>query len=183
MNAVPVVKQSAIINPKEVLDAKHVKAYDEYPEIVTDVNHPECQIQQNGIDCRLAEVHVAAGSTDFYVVKEAQRRCDYHPVPMNNDDTYYFEPGKQYACDFFEEISIPAGAMAYLFMRSSLNRYSGVFLTGLYDAGFKGRIGGIFRPSVPTRIQHGFRMAQVVFFYADSFRNYDGQYQGQHRQV
>ena len=169
----------AIVNPKHILEIGAVKPAEGYPDIITDIKDPNCALQQNGIDLRLADAAVAAGSTSFFVDKKKDVRCDYHAIPINSDSTFLFQPGKQYAVDFMENIDVPKDMAAYLFLRSSVNRYSGVFMTGLYDAGFRGRLGGIFRPFISTRIEAGFRLAQVVFFYADSNRPYSGQYQDQ----
>lgn len=179
MKKVEVDIPAPVVNPKDIFDMGAVRPFDEFPAINIDIDHPDCALQQNGIDLRLAEVYVAAGSTSFRVDKTQDNRCSYHPIPLNNDNSFYFEVGKQYSVDFMEWIEVPKDMMAYVFVRSSVNRYSGNVVTGLWDQQFKGRLGAIFRPSVPTRMEYGFRMAQVVFFYADGYRPYTGQYLNQ----
>lgn len=173
----------AIVNPKWILDEGYVKPFEGNPDIVTDPNDGECALQQNGIDLRLDTVQVADGATRFSLHKKKDTRCSYHPLEPNADNDFLFFPGKQYAVDCMEWVEIPQGTAAYIFMRSSVNRYSGMFLTALWDAGFRGRTGGIFRPYVPTTVERGCRMAQIVFFRADSYRPYEGQYQDQKTQV
>lgn len=173
----------AIVNPKWILDSGYVRPHEGRPEIITDPDDGECALQQNGIDLRLDEVYVADGATQFSLHKKRDHRCRYLKLEPSAENDFLFFPGKQYAWDFFEAVEIPEGTAAYLFVRSSINRYSGIFLSGLYDSGFRGRIGGIFRPYLPTTIERGCRMAQIVFFKADSYRTYDGQYQDQKAQV
>lgn len=170
---------ATIVNPKHILEIGAVRPAEGFPGIITDTADPNCALQQNGIDLRLASVAIAAGGTSFFVDKRRDVRCEYHEIPINNDNTFAFRVGQQYSVDFMEWIEVPKDMAAYMFLRSSVNRFSGTVFTGLWDAGFKGRLGGIYRPSVLTRIEYGFRMAQIVFFYSDSHRMYEGQYQNQ----
>lgn len=173
----------AVVNPKDILDMGAIYPIEGQPAIITDIDDPECQLQQNGIDLRLDEVSVAVGTTDFFIDKEAQDRCSYETVHRDERGVYLLEPPNQYGMDFQEWVKVPDNMLAYLFVRSSVNRYSGSFLVGNYDSGFQGRVGGIFRPSVPTRFERGFRIAQIVFFRAEPHRTYSGQYQNQEKQV
>lgn len=172
-----------VVNPKWILDEGYVRPFEGNPEIITDSNDGECALQQNGIDLRLDTVQVADGATRFSLYKKKDTRCTYYPLEPNADNDFLFFPGKQYAIDCMEWVEIPMGLSAYVFVRSSLNRYSGTFLTGYWDSGFKGRLGGIFRPYLPTTIEKGCRIAQIVFFRSDPARPYEGQYQNQQTQV
>lgn len=173
----------AIVNPKWILDKGYVKPFEGCTPIITDPNDEECALQQNGIDLRLDTVQVSDGVTTFSRYKKTDTRCKYHKLEPDADGNFLLFPGKQYALDCMEWTEIPQGTAAYIFVRSSVNRYAGIFLTGLWDAGFRGRTGGIFRPYVPTTIERGVRIAQIVFFRADSHRPYEGQYQDQKTQV
>jgi len=177
------IPQSAIVNPKHILDLGAVKPYEGRPSIVINPNDDECALQQNGIDLRLDEIQEAVGSTTFTLHKKGDIRCNYFKLEPDAKGMFRMYPGKQYALDCFETIDVPGGMAAYIFARSSINRYSGIFLCSLWDSGFRGRLGGIFRPYVPTFIERGCRVAQIVFFTADSHRQYDGQYQDQKGQV
>jgi deoxycytidine triphosphate deaminase len=173
----------AIVNPREILDQGYVRPFEGNPDIITDSADEECALQQNGIDLRLDTVQVADGATRFSLYKKKDTRCTYYPLEPNADNDFLFFPGKQYAVDFFEEVEIPVGLSAYVFVRSSINRYSGMLLTGYWDSGFKGRLGGVFRPYLPTTIERGCRMAQIVFYRSDSAKLYKGQYQNQKTQI
>lgn len=177
------VNRAAIINPSEALDRGWVRPYEDRPAIIVDPEDPECALQQNGIDLRVDEVSAADGHTVFTLNKEKDRRCNYFPLETDENDCFLFLPGRQYGVDFMEWIEVPENTCAYIFMRSSINRYSGMFFSALWDSGFRGRLGGIFRPYIGTHFQRGCRMAQVVFLRSDCHRLYDGQYQDQQRQV
>jgi dUTP pyrophosphatase len=177
------ISQSAIVNPKHILDLGAVKPYEGRPSIIIDPKDDECALQQNGIDLRLDEVQVADGATIFTLHKKGDIRCKYHKLEPDAEGMFGMYPGHQYALDCFEEVNVPKGMAAYIFVRSSINRYAGIFLCALWDSGFRGRLGGIFRPYIPTFIERGCRIAQIVFFTADSYRQYEGQYQDQKGQV
>ncbi len=184
----------AVVNPREILDMGAVKPIEGASPIIIDPEDGECQLQQNGIDLRLDSVSVVkrGASSIFTRYKLHDKQCVYEEVPLQGVDMnmeplpvmlYTLQAGRQHAMDFMEEIDVPENMSAYLFVRSSINRYSGSFLTGYWDSGFRGRLGGIYRPSVNTYIDRGCRVAQVVFFRSDSARLYDGQYQDQGKQV
>jgi deoxycytidine triphosphate deaminase len=179
----PDIPETAIINPKKILEMGIVKHLEGRPPIISDPKDGECALQQNGIDLRLDEVQVAEGTTSFTLYKKQDTRCKYSKIDLNDDNVFHLYPTKQYAFDCYEEVDIPKNMGAYIFARSSINRYSGIFLCSWWDSGFRGRLGGIFRPYIPTFIERGCRIAQIVFFSTDSYRQYEGQYQNQKRQV
>lgn len=175
---------SAVVNPGEILEMGAVRPFEGRPAIVTDTNNDQCQIQQNGIDLRLDEVqYIQGGRTSFTLNKENDERCRYTGYCPDENNMFTFYPNQQYALDFMEWVEVPEDMSAYIFVRSSINRYSGVLMTGYWDSGFSGRLGSILRPFVETRIQKGVRVAQIVFFRSDPARLYDGQYKGQTKQA
>lgn len=176
-------KRGAVVSPMEILERKIVRPVEDFPEIVTDLDDPECQIQQNGLDLRLADAAIAVGHTKFTLDKNYEERCNYSPVAMDQEGCFTFAAGRMYAIDFMEWVQVPTDMCAYVFVRSSMNRYSGSFITGLWDSGFRGRLGGVFRPQIHTAIEQGVRMAQIVFLRAEPYRLYEGQYQDQKKQV
>lgn len=176
---------SVAINPGEILEMGAVRPFKGRPAIITDINDDQCQIQQNGIDLRLDEVQYAKGQTILSLDKNVREevRCEFEELQPDSDDYFTLYEGTKYAFDFMEWIEVPENMCAYLFVRSSINRYSGDFMTGLWDSSFRGRLGGIFRPDTNVVIPKGYRVAQVVFLRADSYRPYDGQFQDQERQA
>jgi len=173
------VQSGAIINPSIVLREGWVRPFEGNPVIITDLNDGECALQQNGIDLRLDSIDIAEGGSIFTLYKKSDQHCKYYNLESDATNNFTFFPGHQYGINFMEWVEVPERTCAYIFMRSSINRYSGTFFSALWDSGFKGRLGGVFRPSVTTIIERGYRIAQIVFFKSDSHRLYDGQYQGQ----
>jgi deoxycytidine triphosphate deaminase len=179
--AIPYMMQAAVVNPMEIIDRKIVTPFESFPEIVIDTNNTQCQIQQNGIDLRFADAKIALGVTTFSTQEGKTLKCSYNDIPMIDDTSKYlcFSKGEMYSMTFMEYAEIPEGMMAMICVRSSINRFSGTILSGLYDSGFRGQIAAIYRPSIDTKVEVGYRMAQIVFFRADSYRLYAGQYQDQ----
>lgn len=173
------VESAAIVNPFIVLKEGWISPFEGNPAIIIDANDDECALQQNGIDLRLDSVDVAEGGSIFTLYKKGDQRCKYYNLEPDASGNFTFFPGRQYGINFMEWIEVPERMCAYIFMRSSINRYSGTFFSALWDAGFRGRLGGVFRPTVTTIIERGYRIAQIVFFKSDSYRLYDGQYQDQ----
>jgi deoxycytidine triphosphate deaminase len=166
----------AIVNPKEVLE-KGIIYVESGPTIIVDEENPENQCQQVGIDLRLAKAFKIVGPVEFSVSKKTTKPNLIEIAPVNG--YYYFESGEQYAIDFIEDVRVPADMAALVINRSTVNRFSGTVTSGVYDPGFqsKGGCGAIFRPTYSTKIEQGFRMAQIVFYRASSASLYSGQYQ------
>ena len=79
-----------------------------------------------------------------------------------------------------ESVFVPSELVGRLNIRSSFSR-KGVFCTsGLWDSGFKGRLGcSLYNLSDDTiTIPKGERIAQIFFLVARSASMYNGQYQG-----
>jgi deoxycytidine triphosphate deaminase len=165
----------AIINPKEILEKKIVYTTKDSPEI--NLSGTENQCQQHGIDLRLAKAYKIVGAVEFYTSKKS-----FKPDLIElstTDNCYLFRAGEQYSLDFYEDVDVPEGLAALIINRSTINRYSGVISSGLFDNGYKskGGCGAVFRPSLDTKIEIGFRMAQIVFYTAQSASLYEGSYQ------
>lgn len=163
--------KKGIISPKEILEKKIVYTAPGAPEI--DIKE---QMQQVGIDLRLARAQLVKGIARF--TKGATDKPLFHDLQVSNG-CYLFKAGEQYSLDFYEDVSVPEDMAAQIINRSSINRHSGVITSGVYDPGFrsKGGCGAMFRPTIDTTIEVGFRVAQIVFFSAESATLYDGQYQ------
>lgn len=166
----------AIVNPLEVLEKKVV-----YSTNPIQTAGDENQIQQVGIDLRLAKAYRIVGPAEFYVSKSIRGKSIKPDLLEMSPDggCFMFKAGKQYALDFFEDVDVPENMAGLVTHRSTFNRFSGSIMSGWYDPGFKsqGGCGAIFRPVLDTKVEIGFRMAQVVFYSAESASLYSGQYQ------
>jgi deoxycytidine triphosphate deaminase len=167
--------KTAIINPLEVLERKVVYTIDSAPAIFT--TGPESQIQQVGIDLRLAKAYRVHGPVEFYTSKKSVKP-ELTELQLT-ENCYLFKAGHQYSIDFLEDVNVPEDMAGIVWHRSTFNRFSGNLMSGWFDPGFKsqGGCGAVFRPSLDTVVELGFRMAQVVFYSASSASLYSGQYQ------
>ncbi len=166
-----------IINPQLIIDQNIIVPAEGEPEMVVNLEDPECQLQQNGIDLRLSSACEIDAHVRFSLHKKSDEKPRFWPVKPDADDFYTFSAKRFYSIDFMEYINpIPADMSATIVVRSSINRYSGMITTGWWDAGFEGRLGAVFRPDLYTEIQRGVRMCQIIFFPSDSARLYQGQY-------
>ena len=164
------------VNPKLILDKQYVKPAPGAPPI--ELEGDNNQLQQSGIDLRLARVEKVVGSAELYVNKNNDTRPTYAELQVV-DNCYLFQPGEQYSLTFMEDVEIPGDMCASIIHRSTINRGVGTIFSALFDGGFKskGGCGATFRPLVPTKIEIGTRLAQIVFETAETASLYDGQYQ------
>ena len=98
-------------------------------------------------------------------------------LELKNDE-YILEPFKTFDILFNEYVKIPKDMCALIITRSSLNRMGAFVLSGVYDSGFENKIGCILRThSTKIITEKDTRIAQIVFFKADSDSLYNGKYQ------
>jgi len=150
-----------LINPQQIIDQGILKG-------------ENFKCQQNGIDLTVKEIKEIGMSGGL--LKEATILPNYYPISLDQDDCYHLKPGA-YAIEFEQNIEIPNNMEALVIHRSSLNRMGASIISGLYDSGFKNQIGAVLRVSVPIYIEKGSRVAQIIFFEAESASLYSGQYQ------
>lgn len=165
---------TAIINPALVLDEGVVFTAEDIPEI-----DREEQLQQVGVDLRLAKASRVVGSAHLTLDKSQTKKPDIIPLQVNNN-SYLFKAGQLYSIDFMEDVNVPDNMAGIVKHRSTINRTIGTIESGVYDPGFRsaGGCGAVFRPNCDVVIEIGFRCAQIMFFSATSANLYDGQYQG-----
>lgn len=144
-------------------------------------NYDEAAIQPNALDITIDSVSHFPRPDDVYpefvLRKEgsAEKRFKATLEPINNV-LFDLVPG-QYEFESDTTVELPKGVCGWLVARSTLNR-NGIFIvSGLYDAGFKGRVGGTIYVPVWSHFEKGARVAQLITARADTIHLYDGQYQ------
>lgn len=179
----PNIPQSAVISPKEALELGLIAFPDSIPP-----EEYENYIQQNGIDVT-CDTLVELEKSNFILLKDGVARhrdtkeagkgefavegVDRPVVCFELDHSVYYNFGSNF------KIDVKEGYMATLTVRSSLNRNAVLVTSGVWDTGYRGTVGGtIHNQAGITHIEVGARVAQIVFFRADSAKLYDGQYQG-----
>lgn len=96
-----------------------------------------------------------------------------------SEQGWILQPRSFYQFDTIHDVEIGEGEMGWLIARSSLVRNGLLVSSGVYDSGFRGRVGGVIQnPSdQEVFIERGARVAQLVLTKAESIKKYDGQYQ------
>lgn len=163
-----------VINPQYIIDEKILSSFHEWYPL------SEEQIQANGIDVRIKSVQQLGG--DFTLSRYPFKKYDFNfektELFIDDDGFFKFECAVPYSIECFESVKIPKNVAAMVYGRSSLNR-RGIFIrSSFYDSGFSNTIGFTLYPWIDCKIQIQARVAQIVFFRADSKDLYNGQYQG-----
>jgi deoxycytidine triphosphate deaminase len=162
-------------------------------QIVNGVEHPDKQIQQQGVDLRIFSVYSVGGPAGFIPANGKTITPEHERVPISFADgnvvkyipagTKYWalEPG-YYEIEFMEGCNIPSNATLHLKTRSSLVRCGAQVFSGQFDAGFKTDfMGGFLQVNLPIYIERGARVAQALVFESadvDQEHMYNGQWQG-----
>lgn len=159
------------------------------------ITHPKCKtlddwkhyefISPNAIDFTLDQLFSFRDTNIFAISEQGKQMRGTSVVQPVSDrrsglDYYIIEPYKSYDALSDVYVNVPEGAAAHLIIRSTFNR-NGLFLTaGLYDDSFSGHIGfALHNKSGQANITPGTRIGQIMFFEADSYGSYQGQWNHQ----
>jgi len=153
-----------VINPKTAVENKWV-----YPV-------ESSQIQPNGVDLRLNRVF-QVGSGVLEVRKSGIQKHSFENIELiPQEDFFFLKRGHVYLFEMIESVYIPEGVCAMIFSRSTFNRNGIIIRSCLFDSGFKNVVGASVYPMTNLRIERGSRVAQIVFFKAENYGLYNGQY-------
>lgn len=141
--------------------------------------------QPNAIDIRLYELNEFNYESTLIIDDEDSGGTKHRGVQavnaqehINGRNYFHLRHGDAYQFETTLEVAIPFGYVGWIVPRSSLARNGVHVFSGLYDAGFKGGIGGgILNIGGATKIQYGARIAQFVMAEAETVYEYNGQYQ------
>ena len=168
-----------VLNPRKAFEEGLVKGIEGFPAF-----DPEKQIQQAGIDIRVAKIFTV--HTNIVSISETEKpKFDqiYRELYPDARGMIRLEPGKAYSVDSMEYVKIPHDMSALVVHRSTFNRI-GVLITGAnYDPGFEGNIGVTMYVHNLIEIAIGTRIAQILFIKTDAANNYHGTYQKQKSHV
>jgi deoxycytidine triphosphate deaminase len=144
------------------------------------------QLQPNGIDLRLKKGIKLPIHKAFKLLHDDTQHLDWY-IPEGSYCkecfSVLFERGKPYLIETFEYVKIPPNVVAIVYGRSSLNRNGILARSSLYDSGFEDYVGFTLYPWVPFEAHIGVRIAQIVFYSAESRGLYAGQYGIENKQV
>ena len=133
-------------------------------------------IQPNAVDVRLDKVfrHMG-GQFELYEDGTKVHRQTKEITPSDTN-CFYLPPGSyEFICE--NEVEMGPEEAGFILSRSTLIRNGCNIITGLYDAGYKGLIGGQLNiQSGWAKIQRGARIGQFIIFKAETLHQYDGDY-------
>ncbi len=138
------------------------------PPLIEDLRDPEVQIQMNGVDLTLAEVH-AFGSdgppvrVDFD--NSARRLPETVPLEERREGGWRLAPGAWWI-RYREVVHIPPDVFAIGRTRSSLLRGGAQVGTAVWDSGYSGRSGSLLTVHHPAGLELApdARVMQLLFF-------------------
>jgi dUTP pyrophosphatase len=152
------------------------------PPLVAGWSDLEQQLQPNGFDLTVAELHQHRGCGTIGVTNEKRVLPELEPLSAGTDGFFDLAPGI-YHIVYGEVVSLPNDVMALARPRSSLNRSGVTIHTAVWDAGYSGRSTSLLSVLNPQgfRLELGARVLQLVFFglSAEAAEGYRGIYQGE----
>jgi dUTP pyrophosphatase len=152
------------------------------PPLVEKMKDSALQVQPNGIELTLKEVHLldGKGAVDF----DNSKRIIPDTIPLEFSQSGWIELGKgSYKILFNEIVNIPKDVAALATPRSSLIRCGATLETAVWDAGYRGRsecLLVVFNKD-GIRLQKDARVIQLVFYSMESAvdKGYSGRYQNE----
>ncbi len=152
------------------------------PGLVEDFADLDLQLQQNGFDFRLAEVHRFLGGGTIAIDNSGRVLPDIEAIEPDASGFWHLESGA-YHIVYEETVNLPKHLMAFGRPRSSLTRSGAAIHTAVWDAGYSGRSTSLMTVANPAgfSVQRGARVMQLVFMTlsAEVESGYDGIYQGE----
>jgi deoxycytidine triphosphate deaminase len=155
-----------ILNPRKMVEIG----------AVTEMKDPKIQIQPNGVDLRIGMLMEVMSSPRAVLDFDNSRRT-YPAYRVIALPTLVAEG--TYLVQYAETVTIPPNIMAQVIMRSSLQRMGARLFSSVYDSGYTGKGVGLFVLSQPIYIHEDARVGQIVFFDAESSKEYDGIHKGE----
>jgi len=145
----------------------------------------EDTIQPNGIDLTISTIQTPQLPDKIVISQKILPSfIEYLPTEVVNGCPAWLlspEESPYFLINCDQMVSIPSDVIGLIIKRSTLNRTGTIIQSGLYDSGFRGRVGFTVIPTVPIYVFPGSRLAQFVFMTSDEavHRLYDGSYQNQ----
>lgn len=144
-------------------------------KVITSPNRPfdDNQIQQNGVDCRVAQIRKISPNGVLDVPGD---KPDMHDLQTDPEGYYYLQPLVAYSILCHEYIHMPWHLGGEIIIRSTFNR-NGVFgRSSWYDPGFRNFGGLTIYPFVHTRIKIHERIGQLICHHGQPANLYGGDY-------
>lgn len=138
-------------------------------------NVQEGDSQPNAVDLRLDKVFKILPNT-FEITNEYKKHRGSEEILPDEEGFFNLEVGS-YEVTFNNDVSIFEGECGWTVIRSTLLRNGCTLFSGIFDAGFFGKIGSVLHVNVgPLKIKKDTRVAQFVLFDAETLHLYNGSY-------
>lgn len=147
---------------------------------------PKC-IQMNAVDIRVSELRriddyehpYSDYHNQLFEISDEHtvHKMKSQPIPTNDEGYWVIDRGAyEFTSPHF--VTVPSGYCGYLITRSSFNRNGIFIISGLYDSGFKGHVGGtLYNFGGRIKMKQGVRLCQLLMASAETLKMYEGQYQ------
>jgi dUTP pyrophosphatase len=152
------------------------------PPLISGWSDLDQQLQPNGFDLTLAEIHRHVGPGTIGISNELRVLPELERLEFDHEGFVALPPGP-YHIVYNEIVSLPNDVMALARPRSSLNRSGVTIHTAVWDAGYIGRSTSLLSVLNPAgfRVQRGARVLQLIFLGLTAAVNegYQGTFQGE----
>lgn len=153
------------------------------PPLIEDYVDLEQQIQPNGFDLTVREIHQFPEAGTLGFSNEERVIPNTHPLRPGVDGAYHLSPGP-YRLIFNELVNLPLDLTAVGYPRSSLMRVGVTVYSAVWDAGYRGRGSCLMVVHNPAgfRLRPNARVMQLLFTRLSGTvgEGYAGRYQGEH---
>lgn len=138
-------------------------------------NVQEGDSQPNAVDLRLDKVFKIL-PTMFEISDDHKKLRETQEILPDEQGYFNLEVGS-YEVIFINEVSIEGGECGWTVLRSTFVRTGCTLCSGIFDAGFKSKVGSVLHVNVgPLKIKKNTRVAQFVLFNAETLHLYSGSY-------
>jgi len=170
-------------NPGGVLSAQEIRLRMAVePPLVRGYPALDDQLQPNGFDLTLAEIHRHAGRGTIGVSNAERVLSTLEQISFDADGFADLDTGI-YHVTYNEIVALPLDVMALGRARSSLNRVGVTIHSAVWDAGYEGRSTSLLHVLNPEgfRVRRDARILQLVFITLSlaAETGYAGIYQGE----
>lgn len=135
------------------------------PPLVEHMVDSKLQVQENGIELTIREVHKWVGRGSISLHNEERRLGSCAVIPWDQTGWLFLSQGS-YKIVYNEIVNVPKNLIAIGRPRSSLLRCGATIASAVWDAGYSGRGEGLLIVSNPDglRLQKSARVLQLLFF-------------------
>lgn len=160
------------ISPHSAIESRWIV----FPDYMTETEQQEC-IQPNAIDFTIDHVNKLATDQPATIHRSGKILKQGDPLSFAPDTLQHLPQGTyDFTSAFY--LNLPEGVAALIIPRSTFVRAGCFIVSGLWDSGFQGHLGGALHVQNPlgVTIEPRTRIGQVIFVASASVGTYAGGY-------